>query len=216
MRQFDDFINKLWQDPKIIKDHTPKLNNFSKKAFGDLAHSPKNVLATNISSIQIANTLENISLDNNSQYDTIIALDEEFTFCNSEEEQSKRIVDALDVLLPNGILLTSIKDYRNFPYNKKPVGDTSWFRTSYHQNVLVELLQNDPRNNQQWTQTNLVTYDHQESEFFEVGNRRTLYFKQLAKLANDNNCQFGVFTDLFWKSYWRKQSEHVVWVKKLP
>ena len=213
---FENFIESVWKDKNISIFSIRKAQKQLSQIFLELAHTPKNVLNLGyVNSGSLALEQNGISVDYNSnekKYDTILALDEFFTYSDNEDHQKQIIENSLEFLKPGGILLTSIRDYRNNPVHKRNLGDSSYVNINNTHYVIVEINCPDPTNPQSWSQTNFVIKDDDAATAYELGNRRTLYFKQLAKYCNDAGCkQFGVLKEHFWKSPWKRSMEHIAW-----
>jgi len=212
---FDSFINNAWSDPGIVNFATKRAEKQLSQIFLELNHIPKHVINlgnTNAASLSLEASGLAVDYEPMKKYDTVLALGEYFTYADSEQEQKKLIDDAAKLLVPGGILLASVCDYRNNPVHKRNLGDSSYININNTHYVVVEINRPDPANNQSWQQTNFVIENDDAATAYELGNRRTLYFKQLAKYCNDAGCkQFGVLKEHFWKSPWRRSMEHIAW-----
>lgn len=212
---FDSFINDVWQDSSITNFAVKRAQRQLSQIFLELNHTPKHVINLghpNAASVSLESGGIAVDVEPKKKYDTVLAFDEYFTYANSEEDQKQIIDNAARLLAPGGILLASMRDYRNNPVHKRNLGDSSYININSTHYVVVEINRPDPVNNQSWTQTNFVIENDNAATAYELGNRRTLYFKQLAKYCNDAGCkQFGVLKEQFWKSPWRRSMEHIVW-----
>lgn len=212
---FDGFIKEVWQDKNISTFAVRKAQKQLSQIFLELAHTPKHVLNlghVNAGSLSLEQNGISVDYNKEKKYDTILALDEFFTYSDDEAHQKEIIENSLSYLQPGGILLTSIRDYRNNPVHKRNLGDSSYVNINNTHYVVVEINRPDPVNSQSWSQTNFVIENDDAATAYELGNRRTLYFKQLAKYCNDAGCkQFGVLKEHFWKSPWRRSMEHIAW-----
>jgi hypothetical protein len=212
---FDSFINDVWQDASTSNFAVKKAQRQLSQIFLELNHTPKHVINLgypNAASVSLEASGISVDCKPNKKYDTVLALDEYFTYVDSEDHQKQIIADAARLLNPGGILLASVRDYRNNPVHKRNLGDSSYININNTHYVVVEINRPDPSNNQSWHQTNFVIENDDAATAYELGNRRTLYFKQLAKYCNDAGCkQFGVLKEHFWKSPWRRNMEHIAW-----
>ena len=212
---FGSFIDAAWQDASIVNFAVNKAQRQLSQIFLELNHTPKHVINLGYKNAASISLEQNgISVDNEptKKYDTVLALDETFTYADSEESQKAIIADAARLLAPGGILLASIRDYRNNPVHKRNLGDSSYININNTHHVVVEINRPHAGNNQSWTQTNFVIENDDAATAYELGDRRTLYFKQLAKYCNDAGCkQFGVLKEHFWKSPWKRSMEHIAW-----
>jgi hypothetical protein len=215
---FESFIGDVWQDPAVKGFALKKVQKQISQIFLELNHTPKNILNfgyKNAASILLdSNNAYDTELDYSKQYDTVLALDEYFTYAPDEQSQKQMIEDAARLVKPGGILLASMRDYRNNPVHKRNLGDSSYININNTHYVVVEINRPDMRDNQLWHQTNFVIEGDSAAVAYELGERRTLYFKQLAKYCNDANCrQFGVLKEYFWKSPWKRNAEHIAWAR---
>lgn len=219
MELFENFVNDvIFKNKKQIHNGKLRAEKQFSKIFNELSHTPKCVLNLGYTNALCLWLEDNgIQVDytpSNKKYDTVLAFDEYFTYSDDENSQKELISDAIDMLGKDGLLLTSVRDYRNNPYHKKNLGDTSFVNIDSDNYVIVEINTPDLKNPQTWEQTNFLIKNANSAIAFDQGTRRTLYFKQLAKYNNDKNCkQFGVLNDQYWKSPWRKSTEHIVWSK---
>lgn len=214
---FESFISDVWQDVSIRNFAVNKAQKQLSQMFLELNHTPKNIINigyTNAASLSLKESGLLVDSVPNKKYDTVLALDEAFTYADSEESQKQTINDAAKLLAPGGILLASIRDYRNNPVHKRHLGDSGYISINNTHHVVVEINRPDTNNNQSWHQTNFVIENDDAAVAYELGQRRTLYFKQLAKYCNDAGCkQFGVLKEHFWKSPWRRSMEHIAWAR---
>lgn len=213
---FDSFIDSVWQESTLSDIAVKKAQRQLQQIFLELNHTPKNVLSLGYeSAASIALKQNGVSVESNDyskEYDTVLALDEYFTYADNEQEQKNTIESAIQLLAPGGILLASMRDYRNNPVHKRNLGDSSYININNVHNVVVEINRPDTNDNQSWYQTNFVIENDNAATAYELGNRRTLYFKQLAKYCNNAGCkQYGVLKEYLWKSPWRRSPEHIAW-----
>jgi hypothetical protein len=216
---FENFVDDVWTDESILKFTPKKVNKQLSQILHELNHTPKNVLNCSWKNAAgIALEDQGISVDTEpregKQYDTILALDEYFTYFSTEEDQRNEIFSKASLMSPGGIMLTSIRDYRNNPVHKRFLGDTSYININDSHHVVVEINTPNSQQNQTWHQINFIIKDGESAVAYEIGDRRTLYFKQLAKYCKDaGSNQFGVIKENFWKAPWRRTTEHITWTR---
>lgn len=212
---FENFIDYAWQDKVVASTATPRAAKQLSQIFLELNHTPKNIINLghiNAASISLEQSGLCVDTQPTKKYDTVLALDEYFTYANNEQEQKALIENASKLLEPGGILFTSMRDYRNNPVHKRNLGDASYININSTHYVIVEINRMDSHDRQSWHQSNFVIKNDDEATSYELGTRRTLYFKQLAKYCNDAGCkQFGVLKEHFWKSPWKRNMEHIAW-----
>ncbi len=212
---FDNFVAEVWQDTDTVNFSVRRAQKQLYQIFLELNHTPKTVLNLgheNAASLWLKQNGVTVHNEPVQKYDTVLALDEYFTYSDSEQSQRTTIENSVKMLCSGGVLLASIRDYRNNPVHKRNLGDCSYINISSKHYVIVEINQPDAANSQSWAQTNFVIENDDAATAYELGNRRTLYFKQLAKYCNDAGCkQFGILKEHFWKSPWRRSFEHIAW-----
>jgi hypothetical protein len=154
------------------------------------------------------------NLKSDQKFDTVLAINEAFTWTNSEVDQKRMINNAIEKIAPGGYLIASVRDYKNTSCHKKHLGDTVVTYIGNDKIVTTEVNHLDDKNKQSWNQDLYVVTNDKDFTNLKLGRRHTLYFKQLAKYCADNNCSsFGVIKDMQWRSPFRKQIEYIVWAK---
>jgi hypothetical protein len=201
--------------------HLPKSKAVAVAAFKALSHTPKHILAIN--DTWMSRALGNIGLDvtllenlndDNQKFDTVLAMDEVLTHANSEADQKKKICEYLQYVAPSGLFLASVRDYKNTSCHKKHVGDTAVTTVDGEKWVTTEVNVFDEKNKQMWTQHMYLIRNDSYFSNLSLGQRHTLYFKQLAKYCTDNkSTSYGVLKDTIWRSPFRKQFEYLTWAK---
>ena len=216
---FENFVDDVWSDESVLSYSLKKSSKQLFQIFHELNHVPQNVLSCGWkSSAAIALEQQGILVDytpeSGKQYDTVLALDEYFTYFSSEDNQRDEIMNVASLVSNNGIMISSVRDYRNNPVHKRHMGDTSYININNANYVLVEINTPNAQQNQQWSQVNFVIHNGEGATAYEIGDRRTLYFKQLAKYCKDaGSKQFGVIKETFWKAPWKRTTEHITWTR---
>ncbi len=220
MKDLKDLDNFSLTSTSLQATNIPKAQSVIMSAFKELGHQPKEVLSLNENWATLFLKEQGLSVTlihehkANKKYDTILALDETLCRYSSESTQKQGIVNLLSLLDDNGIMLISLRDYRNGNFHRRPLGDTVVNEIDGEQYVTVEVNEHNPRDKQSWSQKMYSIRNNQVFDVINCGDRRTLYFKQLAKYSNDfNNTNFGVFKDLYWRGTWRRTPEHLLWIK---
>ena len=143
----------------------------------------------------------------NGRYDATVALDEYFTFADTEEQQQDIINDAFDIT--RRVLITSVSDYKNMSENNREFGDPQSYKT---QNGLVAYLERHLHTSRNSWQTKvhkiLPNNDCVTSELF---GRRTLFFKQLARMSSDAGAtNFTFEKSMMFKGMLSKGYQHII------
>lgn len=148
------------------------------------------------------------------KFDLILAVDEMLTREDDEITQRKHIMQLLSLLAPQGVFLASLRDYRNSHCHRKPLGDSCLNILQGQKLATVEVNVPDDHDKQLWKQQLYVIKNDTEFSCLDIGSRRTLYFKQLAKYCLDAGItDFGVIKDVYWRSHLRRTPEHITWAR---
>lgn len=144
------------------------------------------------------------------QFDLVIALDEYFTFSDSDENQKKKIDFACGIT--KQLLLTTVKDYKNQEYKDREYSQPAVLRNGDDLNTFIEIHDWDFKQKNSWTSM-VYVLNTQAPEFLGRYSRRALFFKQMAKFSLDTGASdFRVHKNLMYKSVLKKNYEHVITV----
>jgi len=152
------------------------------------------------------------SLDNiNSKYNIVIALDEYFTYADSEIIQ-RELLDNL-AKVTDRWLITTLQDYKNFaPHKKNQIDSTSINGNNNY--IMLENSIADKTDKQLWNHYWYCIKDHRDLLTIGPNKRRTMYFKQLAKYSSDaGSKQYVIQKNLLYKGFFSKMFEHIITVK---
>lgn len=140
-------------------------------------------------------------------FDLVIISDEYFTFADSDNAQYQKMQDI--AALANGLILTTLKDYKNLEYKEKEFSPPASVRNKSNITVYLEHHVSDFKDRNQWT-TKVYELDEtliQHGSF----SRRAMFFKQMAKYAKDAGANdFLVHKNIMYKSLIKKSYEHVI------
>jgi hypothetical protein len=149
--------------------------------------------------------------DVKNKYDIVIALDEYFTYADSENQQRELMNQLIKTI--GGWLITTLQDYKNFaPYKKNQIDALSI--NSEHNYIMLENSIADRTDKQVWNHYFYCIQDH--FDLIPIGpiKRRTMYFKQLAKYSSDaGSKQYVIQKNLLYKGFFSKNFEHIITVK---
>ena len=143
------------------------------------------------------------------QFQCVIAMDEYFTFAQSDEDQ-RNMISAI-CSLATAFVISTVRDYKNQDFKDRDFSNPIMIRNGADHKIYVESHDWDLKDRTHWTTTvyeigkdsSLVTYGAFE--------RRTMFFKQLAKFSMDAGAvNFLVHKNLMYKSLIRKNYEHVI------
>jgi len=105
MNDFGNFVDRYWKQSEDLSYITQRVSSQFDQIFLELSHQPENVLflgyhnAVKQSYISRGITVNTV-IDHDQKYDTVIALDEYFTYSSSENSQRQNIATVLDCLEP--------------------------------------------------------------------------------------------------------------------
>lgn len=146
-------------------------------------------------------------------FDVVVALDEFFTFSDADQHQQSQI--SLFCGLAKEILISTLKDYKNLDFKEREFSNPALIRSPKSNIVFCEFHDWSVKDRASW-----------KSWVYEISNpvsamntygpfdRRTVYFKQLAKFSKDAGADdFLVHRNLMYKSPIRKNYEHVISVR---
>ena len=142
-------------------------------------------------------------------FDCVIAMDEYFTFAESDQEQQDKIAKICN--LATAFVISTVRDYKNQDYKDREFSTPVLIRNSGDYKTFVELHDWDLKDRTRW---NTMVYEiGKDSSLVTYGQfeRRTMFFKQLAKFSMDAGAvNFLVHKNLMYKSLLKKNYEHVV------
>lgn len=143
-------------------------------------------------------------------FQCVIAMEEYFTFADSDQEQQDKIAKICN--LATAFVVSTLRDYKNQDYKDREFSQPSSVRNSGSQKIFLESHDWDLKDRTLWnTMVYEVSNPENSLKSYGVFNRRTMYFKQLAKFSMDAGAvNFLVHKNLMYKSLIKKNYEHVV------
>lgn len=142
------------------------------------------------------------------KFDLVFAADEFFTFAETEDQQRELIKNFCAI--SDSCLVTTLKDYKNIDFKYREFSEPAILRT---ENKIDSFTEIHNWNMDDRYSFNTYTYHLGETTATHMGtfNRRTLFFKQLAKISSDAGASnFLVHKNLMYKSLIKKNYEHVI------
>jgi hypothetical protein len=143
-------------------------------------------------------------------FDVVVALDEYFTFANTDQQQQDQI--GLFCSLARDFVISTLKDYKNQDYKDREYSQPVLVRNSADKKTYLESHDWDLKDRAIW-KTSVFEIDQSTNALNNYGpfNRRTMYFKQLAKFSLDAGANnFLVHKNLMYKSLVKRNYEHVI------
>lgn len=142
------------------------------------------------------------------KFDIIVAFDEYLTFADSEDHQKNKI-DSL-CKLAKSLVITTIKDYKNQEFKDREYSQPAIIKSNNTITAFTEIHDWDQKDKNSFT-TALYQLNGMNSKCCAIYNKRTLFFKQLAKFTIDAGASdFFVHKNLMYKSLIKKNYEHVI------
>lgn len=142
------------------------------------------------------------------KFDWVVATDEYFTFARSENEQKILIEQAVN--LAKDLVITTLRDYKNQDYKDKEFSQPLAIHRGKDHLIFLEYHNYDFNDKNSWDTS---VYEMQGNEVSVSGpfNRRSMFFKQLAKFSIDAGAKnFYVHKNLMYKSLIKKNYEYVI------
>jgi len=142
------------------------------------------------------------------QFQCVIAMDEYFTFADSDQAQQDKIAKICD--LASAFVVSTVRDYKNQDYKDREFSQPANVRDGKNTRIFLENHEWDLQDRTRW---NTMVYEIEGASLKTYGtfDRRTMYFKQLAKFSMDAGAvNFLVHKNLMYKSLIKKNYEHVV------
>jgi hypothetical protein len=141
-------------------------------------------------------------------FDVVVALDEYFTFADSDLDQKNKVVEICN--LAKEYVITTCKDYKNQDFKDREFSVPALIRSSKQNCVYLEFHDYDLQDRNKW---NTIVHEIKEDQLINTGPfaRRAMFFKQLAKFTSDAGAVgFSVHKNLMYKSLIKKNYEHVI------
>lgn len=141
----------------------------------------------------------------------VVAVDEYFTFANSDAEQRQLVEQLADIA--QDIIVTTLRDYKNQDFKDREFSQPIMVRGNEGGKIFLEHYEYDLKDkNANSSTTYAIGLD--SSEMYGPFARRNMYFKQLAKFSLDSGAEnFYVHKNLMYKSVIKKNYEHVISIK---
>jgi hypothetical protein len=143
-------------------------------------------------------------------FECVIAMDEYFTFAESDQEQQKKIATICS--LATAFVISTVRDYKNQDFKDREFSMPAIVRQANATQTYLEAHDWDPKDRTRWI-SRLYEINEPTGSMKSYGpfERRTMFFKQLAKFSMDAGASnFMVHKNLMYKSLIKRNYEHVV------
>lgn len=155
--------------------------------------------------------IKKFDLQTTSKFNCVVAADEFLTFAENEAEQQLKISDLCKVT--KDVLITTVKDYKNQDFKEREYSHPAIIKSGSSLTAFTEIHNWDSQDRNKWV-TAVYQTKNTDAVCRGLYQRRSLYFKQLAKFCHDAGSQdFLVHRNLMYKSLIKKNYEHVVSVQ---
>lgn len=145
------------------------------------------------------------------KYDSVVALDEFFTFASTDQEQKDLVAKLANVT--GQYLITTCRDYKNQDYKDREFSTPSLIRSGNSNTVYLEFHDHDLYDRNRIS-TSVYRIADSTLETYGPYDRRAVFFKQLAKFSSDSGAVgFTVHKNLMYKSLLKKNYEHVISIR---
>lgn len=143
-------------------------------------------------------------------FQCVVAMEEYFTFAESDQAQQDKIAKICN--LATAFVVSTLRDYKNQDYKDREFSQPSLVRSGSESKIFLESHDWDLKDRTLWnTMVYEIDQPSDSMKSYGVFNRRTMYFKQLAKFSMDAGAvNFLVHKNLMYKSLIKKNYEHVV------
>jgi hypothetical protein len=143
-------------------------------------------------------------------FECVIAMDEYFTFAQSDVEQQDKIFKICN--LATSFVISTVRDYKNQDFKEREFSSPALVRNGSDSKIFLENHDWDLKDRTRW---NTMVYEINEPAnnmtSYGTFERRTMFFKQLAKFSMDAGAvNFLVHKNLMYKSLIKKNYEHVI------
>ena len=144
------------------------------------------------------------------KFQCVVAMDEYFTFAESDAEQQLKIAKICN--LATAFVISTVRDYKNQDFKDREFSSPALIRNGSNSKVFLESHDWDLKDRTRWN-TMVYEIDQPSDAMTSYGifERRTMFFKQLAKFSIDAGAvNFLVHKNLMYKSLIKKNYEHVI------
>jgi arginine deiminase len=145
------------------------------------------------------------------KFETVIALDEYFTFADDDVAQRAKVVEICN--LAKEYVITTCKDYKNQEFKDKEFSIPALIRNTNTNYIFLEFHDVKMQDRNSWLST---VYEITGHTMKTTGpfDRRAVFFKQLAKFSHDAGAVgFSVHKNLMYKSLIKKNYEHIISIR---
>lgn len=145
------------------------------------------------------------------KFESVIALDEYFTFAASDIEQKEKVTEICSLAVE--YVITTCKDYKNQDFKDREFSIPALIKNISSDNIFLEYHDHNSQDRASW-QTTVHQISNNTLTTSGPFARRAMFFKQLAKFSHDAGAAgFNVHKNLMYKSLIKKNYEHVISIR---
>lgn len=144
-------------------------------------------------------------------FDAVVALEEYFTFADSEDDQRSKFDMICKVT--KRVMITTVRDYKNLEFKDREFSTPAVIKGAEEDMILVEYHDYNEPDRNAWTRNvyEITGVTMRATQGFRC---RHMFFKQCAKFGYDAGAkEFLVHKNLMYKSLIKKTYEHVISIK---
>ena len=149
-------------------------------------------------------------LDYRKQFEVVVAVDEYFTYADSDNTQKDLVTQICS--LATDYVITTLRDYKNQDYKDREFSQPAMVKSNKGNILFLENHNWDNTDRSNWSSV-IYAIDQAKNTMSSFGNfaRRTMYFKQLANFSHAvGAADFVVHKNLMYKGLIKKNYEHVI------
>jgi len=207
-----EIIDQVLKFYKIVPNNilfigfSPAILNF--KSTGIYLSEVSGAVTTYLKSQDVAFELVDINNLEPKQFDVVVAMDEYLTFAETDIMQ-RSMVNTITQLAKH-LVITSLKDYKNQDFRDREFSQPLAIRNTISKKIFFEGYDYDPADKNLF---NAINYIIDDEGIMTAGpfDRRTMFFKQLAKFALDAGARsFLIHKNVMYKNPIKRNYEHLI------
>lgn len=150
------------------------------------------------------------------EYDCVLALDQYYTFADSEDEQRMMLQNSLSLLHDNGVLMTSLMDYKNIKFSSKVFSEPFYVRNDDNEYIIIANRKWNTEERKRWKHYEYaINQTTKELHAFGPTDRQAMFFKQLAyHTASLGWNNFIVHKKLIYKPMFSSETQYIISITK--
>ena len=145
-------------------------------------------------------------------FDVVIAPDDYFTYLETEEDQIIACEQLCEITTQ--MIVVTTRDYKNLPQQQRQFDEPLAFEYETGKDVVLFQRRKWDRLDRQAWKNYFYAITEEGTHILGPTNRRTIYFKQLAKYMHDCGVkEYKIQRNLLYKPLFAKYYEHIITIK---